>query len=307
MELASNHIKRSQITLFQDSLFDWYRRNKRPLPWRGGKRHGQRDPYSIFVSEIMLQQTQVDRVIPYYKKWMLRWPTVGHLARARRATIIKAWAGLGYNRRAVYLHTAARQVVSEFGGVFPSVEEALMQLPGVGCYTARAIRAFAYGEDVGVLDTNTKRVLLRVFQGRSRLNPTNEQQLLHFADEVVPHTKGDEWNQAMMDFGALVCTAERPLCSLCPLSARCKWYKDGQPDDEDVRLPRKKKPFTKTDRYFRGRIVDRLRISSISISALYQDFHTTYKFSDKTRFDRLLRDLHQEGLIRISGSSVSLP
>src|SRR3989344_678 len=154
---------------FQNRILSWYASHRRRLPWRAGKSHWGRDPYWVLVSEVMLQQTQVERVIPYYEKWMERWPTVGHLARARLASVIKAWAGLGYNRRAVYLHKAAITVVSQFGGEVPRSEEELVKLPGVGRYTARAILAFAFGKDVGVLETNTKRVLLRIFFGTNSL------------------------------------------------------------------------------------------------------------------------------------------
>lgn len=299
---------------FQPKMIIWYNQHGRMFPWRRGRTRWGRDPYRVLVSEVMLQQTQAERVIPYYSRWIRRWPTVVSLARARRASVIRAWAGLGYNRRAIYLHEAARMVTEDFDGKFPRNEEGLMRLPGVGRYTARAILAFAYGMDVGVLETNTKRVLLRVFRGVSSLEEykhlSSENDLLLLADDVVPKGKGDEWNQAMMDFGAMVCTAKKPKCEECPLRKMCSWYANGRKqgmvkwsNGQIVRRGR----FEETDRYFRGRIVDIVRRNSIRKDQLCKMMKKDFNLIDSERFKRLVGDLVSDGLISVSGESISLP
>jgi A/G-specific adenine glycosylase len=264
--------------------------------------------------------------------------------------VIKAWAGLGYNRRAVYLHKAAITVVSQFGGEFPRSEEELVRLPGVGRYTARAILAFAFGKDVGVLETNTKRVLLRIFFGTNSLgelkillgkeasahslwsvsvsrtnsipfstatapkgnkeNTFSEKNVLQLADAVVPEGKGDHWNQALMDFGAMVCTAKRPKCEECPARRICNWFAYGkQPSYAKATDGRGRRPrFEETDRYFRGRIVDALRVSSLHVERLREYLEMRHGLSSRERFDRLITDLGSDGLIKVDSSRhVSLP
>ena len=376
---------------FQNPILSWYVSHRRRLPWRAGNSRKGRDPYQVLVSEVMLQQTQVERVIPYYQRWIKRWPTVRHLARAHLASVIKAWAGLGYNRRAVYFHKAAITVVSELGGEFPRSEEELVRLPGVGRYTARAILVFAFGKDVGVLETNTKRVLLRIFFGTNSLeefkvflgqevtatslraqrssqeraalllrlmhqrffggddsspkfthfvrsvsvSPSkkssaseplpqkafsfgllSERDLLVLADGVVPTGKGDHWNQALMDFGAMVCTAKRPRCEECPVKKMCAWYRNqmqnsklkSQNYNAKVKTPEKRERFEETDRYFRGRIVDALRGSSFSTESLREYLEMRHGLSSRERFDRLISNLGSDGLIKVDSSRhVSLP
>src|SRR5579884_3405602 len=190
------------------ALIDWYRVNRRDLPWRR-----TRDPYRILVSEVMLQQTQVDRVVPKYHAFLERFPTLRALAEAPTADVIRAWSGLGYNRRAVNLQRAAQAVVERHGGVMPRERAALEALPGIGRYTAGAIICFAYEQDAGFLDTNIRRVLHRVFYGpelpEERATP---RELSALADELVPPGEGYEWNQALMELGALVCTGRKALC-----------------------------------------------------------------------------------------------
>jgi len=386
---------------FQQTILLWFRKHKRGFPWREGRgfiSQTIRDPYRILVSEVMLQQTQVERVIPYYRRWMRRWPTVRRLARAKLSDLIRAWGGLGYNRRGVYLHKAAKRIVSEFDGEFPRSEEELLRLPGVGRYTARAILAFAYGEDVGVLDINTKRVLLRVFLGVNNIKEANtllsqkesahslrtqrmgeervphersarilprsslssnsfavkarqtvddfpeefarfilascvqrgknstalapkgnmtdhfsENDLLLFADAVVPRGKGDVWNQAMMDFGAMVCVSRRPKCEACPVRGLCMWYRNQTPNEaqnDNIKvntLREKRVRFEETDRYFRGRIVDMVRKGSVSEKKLSAVMAKQYQFSDKKRLRKLLFGLVADGLIVVLENRISLP
>jgi A/G-specific adenine glycosylase len=183
----------------QDAVLAWYGENARDLPWRR-----TRDPYAILVSEVMLQQTQVARVVPRYLEWVERWPTAGALAAATPADVIRAWSGLGYNRRAVNLHRCA-QVVVGLGG-FPREPAELLKLPGIGPYTAAAVACFAFGAQIAAPDTNALRVLERAFPGE---------------DMQPPPGRAYEWNQALFDLGREVCIARRPRCEACPLAAAC--------------------------------------------------------------------------------------
>ena len=183
----------------QDAVLAWYSQNARDLPWRG-----TRDPYAILVSEVMLQQTQVVRVVPRYTQWLERWPTVAALAAAAPADVIRAWSGLGYNRRAVNLHRCA-QAVAERGG-FPCEPDELEKLPGIGRYTAAAIACFAFGAQIAAPDTNALRVLERAFPG---------------CEAAIPAGRAYEWNQALFDLGREVCIARKPRCGICPLASGC--------------------------------------------------------------------------------------
>lgn len=246
------------IVVVRDELLAWFAANRRDLPWRH-----TRDPYHILVSEVMLQQTQVDRVIPYYRAWLERFPTISDLATAPTADAISFWAGLGYNRRAVNLQRTARYVVDELNGVFPSDVASLLTLPGVGPYTAGAIACFAFEQDVAFLDTNMRRTLHRIFFGADVPKPSaTEREVLAVAERIVPPGNGWTWNQALIEFGALQCTARRPACVVCPVRAHCKAAPEIQ---GALRLhaatPKRKQegPFIGTNRYYRGRVVDVLR------------------------------------------------
>ncbi|HEX3620953.1 MAG TPA: A/G-specific adenine glycosylase, partial [Acidimicrobiales bacterium] len=196
------------MTVLQDSLSEWGRRARRDLPWRR-----TRDPWAVLVSELMLQQTQVPRVVPRFGSFLDRFPTPAACASAPAADVVRAWAGLGYNRRALNLHRAATAVVERHDGAVPRTLAALVALPGVGPYTARAVLAFAYEVDVGVVEVNSARVLARAVAGR-RLSAAEAQAL---ADGLVPPGDGWAWNSAMLDLGATVCTKAAPACDACPL------------------------------------------------------------------------------------------
>src|SRR5579871_3718068 len=193
------------LALVQTALLAWYAGQARDLPWRR-----TRDPYAILVAEVMLQQTQVDRVIPKWHAWLERFPSLADLARASRADAIRAWQGLGYNRRAVRLHAIAMQTVNEFGGELPRSVDGLLRLAGVGRYTAGAVACFAYEQPVAMVDTNVRRVLSRVFG----VAPA---QVEAMAQSVIPSDSAWAWGQALMDLGATVCRASQPLCLVCPL------------------------------------------------------------------------------------------
>jgi A/G-specific adenine glycosylase len=209
-----------KLEAFQVGLLAWFRQNGRDLPWRR-----TRDPYKILVSEVMLQQTQVERVREYYRRFLREYPTVRDLAAARPGRVRESWDGLGYYARARNLHAAARTIVRRHGGHFPQQVEELQALPGVGRYTAGAVASFAYGKPAPILDTNVRRVLGRIFVRRRAARAAEaERRLWGLAEAVIPD--GDAWpmNQALMDFGATVCTARNPKCPGCPLQLLCAFY-----------------------------------------------------------------------------------
>lgn len=206
------------MTVFQRRLLGWYRRHQRPLPWRR-----TRDPYKILVSEIMLQQTQVDRVIPKYREFLRRYPTLRKLAKARPAEVRKVWYPLGYNIRPLRLRNIARAVVQEHGGRVPDSYDGLLAMDGIGRYTAGAVLSFAFNRDAPILDTNVARLLQRYF-GLPRPASKGGAGLWELAARVIPPGRGYDINQAMMEFGALVCTARRPQCPACVLRRSCRSY-----------------------------------------------------------------------------------
>ncbi len=210
-------IAASRRGAFQRRLLAWYRRHRRDLPWRR-----TRDPYRILVSEIMLQQTPVHRVIPKYREWLARYPSLKALARAGTREVRETWSPLGYNIRPIRLREIARAVLRNHGGRIPQAREDLLVLKGIGPYTAGAVLSFAYGKDVSIVDTNIRRVLRRVFVGEAaRLA---DRPLWDLAAALLPRGRAYDFNQALMDLGATVCTARRPHCSTCPLGRLCVSY-----------------------------------------------------------------------------------
>ena len=217
---------------FRRRLLDWYSTNGRNLPWRR-----TRDPYHILVSEIMLQQTQVDRVLPKYHEWLEKFPSLSALAAAEEEDVSSTWRPLGYNIRPRRLHAIARESVARFGGTLPSDEETLRSFKGIGAYTAGAVRSFAFGQRAAILDTNVARVLFRVFVGRG--NPGSHAMRQHLWDvsrTVLPLRRVFDFNQALMDFGATQCTARKPKCLLCPMKNGCAAYPHN-PANERPRRP----------------------------------------------------------------------
>ena len=244
----------NRLARIREGLLSWFKENARDLPWRR-----TRDPYAILVSEVMLQQTQVDRVLPYYTRFLERFPSVQVLAAAPTSDVIRIWSGLGYNRRAVNLQRAARAVVDGRGGAFPEDPADLKKLPGIGAYTAGAIAAFAFERDVAFLDTNMRRVISRVIFGTES---ARESDVIESAAALLPPGQGWIWNQALIEFGALQCTARRPACIFCPLRNECAAYPNMQLalERKSLRSSQAKiEPFESTTRYYRGRIVEALR------------------------------------------------
>ena len=203
---------------FQIRLLKWYAEFGRDLPWRRTS-----DPYKILVSEVMLQQTQVDRVIPKYHEFLQRYPTLQDLANAAPEEVRQTWYPLGYNIRPYRLHGIACEAVAQYGGQIPRKAEQLQAMKGIGRYTAGAVRSFAFNEDAPILDTNVIRVLHRVFLGEGDPH-TQKNTLWTISAALIPKGKGYDFNQALMDFGAMVCTARKPYCLLCPMRDFCKSY-----------------------------------------------------------------------------------
>jgi A/G-specific adenine glycosylase len=211
------------VSVYRRALRAWYRRNARDLPWRRNP-----TPYRVWISEIMLQQTRVETVIPYYERFLERFPDVQRLARAREEDVLAAWSGLGYYRRARMLHAAARRLVSQFDGCFPSSREEILSLPGIGTYTAGAIRSIAFGLRAPLLDGNVIRVLSRCFGVRGDVSRGETRRRLHeLAERIVNAAGPGEVNQAEMELGALVCTPASPHCGDCPVGELCAARREG--------------------------------------------------------------------------------
>jgi A/G-specific adenine glycosylase len=248
----------------QAAVLAWGEATRRDLPWRR-----TRDPWAVLVSEFMLAQTQVVRVVPKWEAFVARWPNPPSCAGAPLADVIAAWAGLGYNRRAVWLHRSAVIISERPGGRLPSDLTGLTALPGVGEYTARAVLAFSFEQPVGVVETNTARVLARAATGRTLSRA--EAQLE--ADRLVPAGQAWAWNQAMLDLGATLCTSRRPACGECPLgkgapnSRLCRWARSGGPDPAvgSAGTSRAQSPFAGSDRQGRGRLLARLTAAGAGV------------------------------------------
>ena len=205
---------------FRRALLAWYRANGRDLPWRRTD-----DPYHILVSEMMLQQTQVDRVLPKYHEWLGKYPSLAALAAADEHDVTQTWRPLGYNIRPRRLHAIARESVTRYGGQLPSDEATLLSFKGIGAYTAGAIRSFAFGQRAAILDTNVARVLFRIFVKRGDVKAhAMRKHLWTLSATLVPHKHVFDFNQALMDFGATVCTARNPKCDACPMTRQCRSY-----------------------------------------------------------------------------------
>ena len=252
----------------RDAVLAWYEATGRSLAFRATA-----DPYAVLVSELMAQQTQASRAAEAWTAWMARFPSVGALAGSPLADVLRAWAGLGYNRRAVALHRAARVIVEAHGGAVPASVEVLETLPGVGPYTARAVAAIAFGVPVGAVDTNVRRVLGRMAAGGAEaFSPAGMQML---ADAVVPDGRAGAWTHALMDVGARVCKPAKPMCTDCPAAAWCRYAAGERPTVAGAaRVPRVRRPeprFETTTRWLRGRILARARDADDGAWVAYVD------------------------------------
>jgi A/G-specific adenine glycosylase len=236
-------------------VLGWYATNARPLPWR----RPDTTPWGVLLSEVMSQQTPVARVAPVWQTWLERWPTPADLAAAPTGEVIRAWGRLGYPRRALRLHEAARAMVERHDGRVPDTVEALRALPGIGAYTAAAVACFAYGVPAVVVDTNVRRVLVRTLEGQAHAAPAMTRAEVALAADALPPDAGDAvtWNVAAMELGALVCTARAPRCDACPVADRCAWNRAARPAYEGP--PRRGQSWDGTDRQARGALLAVLR------------------------------------------------
>lgn len=231
----------------------------RPLPWRR-----TRDPWAVMVSEVMLQQTQASRVVGPWEGFLARFPTPRHCAVAPAGEVVRAWAGLGYNRRALQLRAAASAVAEHHDGRVPDTLAELLALPGLGPYTARAVLAFAHEQDVAVVDTNVRRVLCRALLGRA----ASAGELQPVADALVPRGRGWSWNQCLLELGAQRCTARSPGCDACPLVDRCRWRRTDHAAPDPGAVPTRQSAFAGSDRQGRGRLVASLRQGPVPATRL---------------------------------------
>lgn len=287
----------------QTALAVWYRKNARDLPWRRPEFHTRFGAWGTLVSEFMLQQTPVNRVIPHLEAWLGRWPTPTAQAAATPAETVTQWANLGYPRRALWLHRAAVEICERHGGTVPRDVDALLALSGIGDYTARAVAVFAYGEHHPVVDTNTRRVLARALGGQSQPAPPARRDLdamSAFLDESEEDST--VLNAATMELGAVVCTARAPRCEACPISGSCAWRQDGYPDTGDTR--RRQARYEGSDRQARGAVLRVLREASpasVPLEAVVPDW------PDATQRHRAIDSLVADGLIEASGGALFLP
>ena len=278
----------------------WYRRHGRVLPWRG-----THDAYRILLSEIMLQQTQVHRVLEKYPSFLKRFPSLNSLARAPRRAVLLAWRGMGYNRRAVHLHNLARTLVERWRGNVPSDVESLMGLPGIGRYTAHALLSSVHAQRLPIVDVNVRRFLSRVFWPMSSTQSTKaEEEIWRVAGEILPSRSVYAWNQALMDIGATVCRARAPECTRCPVSGFCRsrrTMKQRSLARRQTERHRKGIP----DRIYRGRIVEMLRGRGgrvvVTAAHLGRNIDPTYSPRDQAWLRQLLEKLAHEGIVRLHG------
>jgi A/G-specific adenine glycosylase len=268
----------------------WYRVEARDLPWR----RPEATPWAVMVSEFMLQQTPVVRVLPVYEAWLTRWTTPGALAAEPAGEAVRAWGRLGYPRRAMRLHAAATAIEEDFDGVVPDTYETLLTLPGVGEYTAAAITSFAYGKRHIVLDTNVRRVLARTVSGVEHPASATSPEDRRIATALLPERAQDaaEWAAASMELGAVLCTARTPQCDLCPVRDRCAWLADGKPAYDGP--PRRGQTYEGTDRQARGRLLAVLRDSVEAVAREELDAAWT---RDVVQRDRALASLVADGLV----------
>lgn len=281
-------ISKKEIRDFQKEILDWYFLHKRALPWRGNT-----DPYKILVSEVMSQQTQISRVVPKYEAWIQAFPTVEALAKAKTADVLKHWSGLGYNRRALYLQKCAREIVTSYsssdppaGGEsrskgsrqaraihFPQTVEELKKLPGIGEYTASAIACFAFGQQIAVVDTNVRKVILKKFPIKHYELRIDEKKIQEIAKQLLPVGRAIDWNQALMDYASAMLKQEK------------------------IPIP-KQSTFKGSDRYYRGHIVKLLLSHKrITLDTLYETLHIMLPL-DKKRFLLIMEKLIKENIIK---------
>ncbi|MFW2512778.1 A/G-specific adenine glycosylase [Demequina sp. SO4-13] len=279
-------------TAMVEAVATWFAREARELPWRADNR----SPWGVLVSEVMLQQTPVVRVAPVWKEWMERWPTPADMAAASQADVVRAWGRLGYPRRAMRLRECAIALVAEHGGDVPRETDQLRALPGIGEYTAAAVRVFAFGERDVVLDTNVRRVIGRAWHSRP-LPPAHltRPEREHAASLVPVGSRASAlWNAGAMELGALVCTARAPRCGACVLAPSCAWVAAGAPGLDQA--PRRTQAWQGTDRQVRGRVMALLRDADVPVAV---GGHASLGDVEPGQLDRCLESLVADGLVTL--------
>jgi A/G-specific adenine glycosylase len=275
------------VNTLLEPVLDWYAASARDLPWR---RPGT-SPWAVLVSELMLQQTPVARVLPVYEAWLERWPTPADLAAEPSGEAVRAWGRLGYPRRALRLHACAVAITERHDGVVPDRYDDLRALPGVGDYTAAAVASFAYGRAHAVLDTNVRRVLGRAVSATEFPPASVTRAEKDLAATLVPEHRPELWAVAVMELGALVCTAANPRCEQCPIHARCEWRQQGKPPYDGP--PRRGQAWAGTDRQCRGRLLAVVRDTEGSVSRERLDA----VWPDDAQRERALAGLVADGLV----------
>ncbi|MFE1102936.1 A/G-specific adenine glycosylase [Nocardiopsis alba] len=274
---------------YSTAVLAWYETNARDLPWR----HPDASPWSILVSEIMLQQTPVVRVLPAWRAWMERWPTPAHLAEEPSGEAVRMWNRLGYPRRALRLHACAVAITEEHGGEVPDDHATLLSLPGIGAYTAAAVASFAFGQRHAILDTNVRRVLARTETGIEYPPKTQTKAETALAESLLPSepSVAARWGVAVMELGALVCTARSPRCVDCPIAGQCAWRIAGKPPHDGP--PRRGQTYAGTDRQVRGKLLAVLRDSHEPVVKSALDA----VWDDHIQRERALDALVSDGLV----------
>jgi A/G-specific adenine glycosylase len=285
--------------LFHSKILSWYKKNGRDLLWRTTK-----NPYRILLSEVMAQQTQVNRVALFYPAWLKKFPTLSRLAGAAKADVLRQWSGLGYNNRALRLHELAKHLTENSRGRLPQTIEELQDLPGIGKYTAHAVACFAFGAAVAVVDVNVRRIFSRVFWNAcSAADLKPEGEIWTLAEKTLPRKNAAEWNQALMDLGALVCTARNPQCGSCPVNSLCtsafsnafsvKYSMEKKAEPSFKGIPR---------RIYRGRILKALYEKPLTSRQLGERVVERFHPRDMKWMTRVLETMEKEALIAIQGS-----
>jgi A/G-specific adenine glycosylase len=264
-------------------IVSWFKKHKRDLPWRNTT------PWGVMVSEFMLQQTPVNRVLPKWGEWMVRWPTPAELAKATPAEVITAWGRLGYPRRALRLHATAQIISEDFGNQVPEDPEILQLFPGIGEYTAAAIAAFAFEKRTLVMDVNIRRVLVRAIDGQEYLKPAPTANEKSSRVKLIPEIDAHLWAAATMELGAVICTSKNPICENCPIINQCQWLKNGYPKTD---LVRKSQDWHGTDRKCRGVIVQALRENESLTESTIKKL-----WPDQSQVEKALRTLLDDLLI----------
>lgn len=317
MKQPIDSVADTALPLVHNSIAEWFSQHARSLPWRAV----DRTPWGVLVSEIMLQQTPVVRVLPRWEEWLERWPTPAALAAEPAGEAVRAWGRLGYPRRALRLHAAASRIVQEYEGQVPGTVEELKSLPGIGDYTAAAVATFAFGIRATVVDTNIRRVQARLFSALALPSPSLNAAEMQLAEAVLPEQTADSvrWNASVMELGALLCTARSPRCSDCPVRSQCAWIAAGEPEPS---YRPKGQPWAGTDRQLRGAVMAVLRaaetptpwelffgpavaLDNAALDGPLKHLHALE--SDPSRLEGILAGLLKDGLAARSAAGLALP